>query len=97
MLQAIRKLACVTAPILPLVLAKALGLTLRVLAHVAITIRKEVRTVSFSEALVPLALVLVSVGENVDAIPLCLRAHPLANVGLSISALPDAVAVLDAL
>ena len=42
MLQAIRKLACVTAPILPLVLAEALGLALRVLAHVAITIRKEV-------------------------------------------------------
>ena len=42
MLQAICELACVTAPILPLVLAEALGLALRVLAHVAVTIRKEV-------------------------------------------------------
>ena len=96
-LQAICKLACVTAPVLPLVLAKALGLALRILAHVAIAVRKEVRTVAFSEALVPLALVLVSVGKNVDAVALCLRAHPLADVGLAISALPDAVAVLDAL
>ena len=45
----------------------------------------------------PLALVLVSVGENVDAIPLRLRAHPLANVGLAIGALPDAIAVLNTL
>ena len=45
----------------------------------------------------PLALVLVSVGKNVDTIPLCLRAHPLANVGLAIGALPDAIAVLNTL
>ena len=42
MLEAILELACVAASILPLVLAEALGFTLRVLTNIAISVSEEV-------------------------------------------------------
>ena len=96
MLQTIHKLACVTATILPLVLAESLRLALLVLTHVAVSVGEEVRTVAVAQALEPLALVLVTIFKDVHAIPFSFSSLPLADVGFTVCALPDAVAMFDA-
>ena len=87
----------VTAPILPLVLTESLRFTSAVLAYEAIPICEKVRSVAFSQALVPLAFVFVSVGKDMDTVSLGPGTHPLADVRFSVGAFPDAIAVLDAI
>ena len=93
--ETVDELAGVATSILPFVLSETFGLSIAVLANVAVTVREEVRPVALTETLKPLSFILVTVGEDMDAVSLRLRVHPLTDVGLSIGALPDAVPVLD--
>lgn len=95
MFEAVHELPCVAAPIFPLVLAEAFWLAVAVLAHVAVSVRKEVGPVAVAQALEPLSFILIAVSKDMDSVALRLRVHPLADIRLTIGAFPDTVAMLD--
>ena len=80
MLETVEELACVTTSILPLVLAEAFWLALRVLTNIAVAIGEKVGAVTITKTLMPLTLVFVAIGEDVYTVSLRLRVNPLTNI-----------------
>ena len=91
------ELPSVATAIDPLVLTKALWLSVNILTHEDIAIGKEIASIPVSQGSYPLSFVFVAVAPDVDSVALGFGVLPLTDVALAVEALPHSVAALHAL
>jgi hypothetical protein len=86
------KLAGEGTQVFPFILAESMWLSKLVLASIYITHSKQISALAMLEAVLPLAFVSVSILPLVNAVSICFRLLPLANVRIPKNSFPNAMA-----